>query len=83
MKVLVVDDELIARHMAAHTLEDAGYEVVAAANGRAALDVLHESGARIVISDWNMPELNGLEFCRLVRSAVTNSYTYQIGRAHV
>jgi putative two-component system response regulator len=78
MKIMVVDDELIARQMAAHTLEQAGYEVVALSNGLEALDQLHASGARIVVSDWNMPELDGLEFCRLVRDGQTDGYTYII-----
>ena len=78
MKVLVVDDELLARHMATHTLEQAGYELIAARNGREALDQLQKTGARIVVSDWNMPELDGLEFCRLVRSGQFNGYTYLI-----
>jgi putative two-component system response regulator len=78
MKVLVVDDELISRQILAHSLEKAGYEVLFAANGREGLELLRTSGARIVVSDWHMPEIDGLEFCRRVRSGQYARYIYLI-----
>jgi putative two-component system response regulator len=78
MKVLIADDEPIARHLAAHTLQQAGYEVITSTDGKSALDMLPSSGARIVVSDWNMPLLCGPDFCRQVRADSHGAYVYLI-----
>jgi putative two-component system response regulator len=78
VKVLIADDEPIARHLAAHTLQQAGYEVITANDGKTALEMLPNSGARIVVSDWNMPRLCGPDFCRRVRAEIPGAYIYLI-----
>ncbi|HBJ38713.1 MAG TPA: two-component system response regulator [Planctomycetaceae bacterium] len=78
MDVLVVDDELVSRHIAAQTLEAAGYNVRRAVNGREALDILLGSSIELVICDWNMPEMDGLEVCRHLRSGTIERYIYMI-----
>jgi putative two-component system response regulator len=78
VKVLIADDEPIARHLAAHTLQHAGYEVVTATDGRTAFEMLPTSGARIVVSDWNMPQLSGPDFCHRVRTDAYGAYVYLI-----
>ena len=67
MRVLIVDDDEIALELLTEALLGAGYEVTAARNGREALEVLRTGLYRIVISDWEMPEMNGLDLCRHVR----------------
>src|ERR1043166_2196028 len=49
------------------TLEDKGYDVVAAASGREALAMLVDVQIHLVISDWEMPDVDGLQLCRAVR----------------
>jgi two-component system chemotaxis response regulator CheY len=67
VKVLVVDDERLARHLLRGFLTRDGYQVVEAVNGAEALRVLQTQQIRFVITDWMMPELNGLELIRALR----------------
>ncbi len=76
MKVLVVDDDGITREMLRHALSEAGYDVETAGDGREALDVLRKGTARLVISDWEMPNMNGLELCQAIRAEDFNGYVY-------
>lgn len=78
MDVLVVDDEPISRQVAAHTLESAGYCVHEASNGREALEILLSSSIELVVCDWSMPEMDGLELCRRLRSGTVDRYVYMI-----
>ncbi len=59
--ILVVDDDDQFRRMVQRTLERAGFEVRAAANGRQALQIFTEHGADLVLTDLIMPECEGLE----------------------
>jgi putative two-component system response regulator len=79
MKVMIVDDNEIAIEVVRGTLEQAGYETETASNGREAVEMLRNGGCRLVISDWDMPEMNGLELCRAVRGgALGGGYVYVI-----
>jgi len=78
MNVLVVDDEAIARNFAAHVLEKAGYVVHKACNGREALEFLMTERCQLVVSDWEMPEVDGIELCRAIRNGNARGYTYFI-----
>jgi two-component system chemotaxis response regulator CheY len=65
---LVVDDSRAVRIILSRTLRELGFEVREAANGREALEVLAERAAvRLVLADWNMPEMNGVELVRRLR----------------
>ena len=68
-KALVVDDSRAVRMILARTLRELGYEVCEAANGRDALDIIESEKAllTLVLTDWNMPEINGLDLVKLVR----------------
>lgn len=76
MRILIVDDDDIALELLGDTLRDAGYDVDSAANGREALAALSRSAARIVISDWDMPEMNGVELCHQIRASDGRGYVY-------
>ncbi len=78
MKVLVVDDDEISLEMTSDVLRTFGFEVETARNGREALDVLGQGESRLVISDWEMPEMNGLELCRAIRTGDFCDYIYII-----
>jgi len=67
MKILVVDDEEITQTMLENMLTEAGYEVEIASNGQQALEALRRGDCRLVISDWEMPKMNGLELCQAIR----------------
>ena len=69
MKALVVDDSKAMRSILKRILKDLGFEVFEAANGQEGLERLAKAGATdLALVDWNMPEMNGLEFVRAVRS---------------
>jgi two-component system chemotaxis response regulator CheY len=65
--ILVVDDSPLLRRISYETLSEAGYKVVEAENGKAGLAQLEKYTPSLIISDLNMPEMNGLEFIRTLR----------------
>jgi len=76
--VLIVDDEAVARDLLRHGLEAAGYRVTAAEDGKRALEELRRGSCQLVVSDWEMPGLDGIELCRAVRSGEFDRYIYVI-----
>ncbi len=67
-KILVVDNHPVMLQFMARLLEKHGYEVLTAENGLAALDVLQQHVPDIVFIDLVMPNIDGAEFCRIVRN---------------
>jgi len=65
--VVLAEDDAPTRALLARQLERAGYEVTGCADGREALDAIRRVGSGILIADWSMPEMDGLELCRAVR----------------
>ena len=78
MRVLIVDDDELALLVLADTLKDAGHEVETAANGKEAIERLQAGSCRLVISDWEMPEMTGIELCRAIRADDLPGYVYVI-----
>jgi len=77
MRVLVADDNLISRRLLEAALRKWDYEVVAAADGNEAWEILRSPNApRLAILDWMMPGLSGPEICRRVRASGGERYTY-------
>lgn len=69
MRALVIDDSRTVRLIIGKILTELGLDVVEAGNGREGLERLAENpDANVVLVDWNMPEMNGLEFVRAVRA---------------
>ncbi len=69
--VLVVDDSATMRQMIVFTLKEAGYQVVEAENGQDALSKLTANPINAVITDLNMPVMDGFTFIRSVRAMAT------------
>jgi two-component system, chemotaxis family, chemotaxis protein CheY len=69
-RALVVDDSRAMRMILSRTLAQSGFEVLQAANGREALEIMDREGSSIglVLLDWNMPELTGIEVLESLRS---------------
>ena len=78
MKILVVEDEEFSRRMLEGYLLQLGYEVVTASNGEEAWQELQRDEIRLVITDWVMPEMGGLELIRRIRSRDQGPYVYTI-----
>ncbi|MFZ2103601.1 MAG: response regulator [Oricola sp.] len=66
-KILTVDDSRTMREMLRHTLANAGFEVVTAEDGADGIQKLRESQPDVVITDINMPVMDGFEFIENVR----------------
>jgi two-component system, cell cycle response regulator len=77
VKILVADDDAVSRLLMQRMLRETEFEVVTARNGREALQVLsEEDGPRLVLLDWTMPEMSGLEVCRAIRNGLRRAYIY-------
>lgn len=78
MKILIAEDDFISRKLLVTTLNQFGHEVEAYENGMEAWNAYTKHRWPIIVSDWLMPSLDGLSFCRRVRSAKADDYTYFI-----
>lgn len=66
--VMIVDDSISIRQVVGLTLRGAGYDVIEGSNGRDALAKLGGRKVHLVVSDVNMPEMNGIEFVKAVKA---------------
>lgn len=79
MRILIVEDDDVSLRVLARTLEKLGYDTVAAADGAEGWDRFNEHQPAVVITDWMMPRVDGLELCRRIRgNAANDGYTYLI-----
>ncbi len=77
-RILLVDDEPTQRLIMARLLKRAGYEVETAGNGREALAKLETGDFQLMITDWEMPEMDGIALCSAVRALQNKAYVYII-----
>lgn len=68
--ILVVDDEFLVGDVVAFALEDEGYRVARAGNGSKAFDLLGKVHPDLIITDYMMPVMNGLELADAVRASL-------------
>jgi putative two-component system response regulator len=78
LRVLIVDDNRIALTVLEHALTEGGYEVTAVTGARQAMEMMRQGLHRLVITDWEMPDMDGLELCHAIRSEGLAGYTYII-----
>lgn len=76
MKVLIADDSAVPRLILERTLAALGHETASAVDGADALARLQTFPAEVVLSDWLMPNMDGIELCRQIRVAEADHYTY-------
>lgn len=76
LPVLVVDDSKAQRRVLALQLQRWGYQVTEASSGEEALDVCRTTPFEMVLSDWMMPGMTGLEFCRQFKELPREGYGY-------
>ena len=67
MKIVIAEDDPGSRQMLRRLLEGLNFEVVAVEDGQGAFDHLEAHDVRLLLTDWMMPRLDGLELCRRVR----------------
>lgn len=73
--ILVVDDEAHIRHVVSLKLRNAGYEVITAQNGEEGFDIATQQNPDLIITDYQMPILSGLEMCQRLKANETTSQT--------
>jgi two-component system, sensor histidine kinase and response regulator len=78
MKILIAEDEFISRSFLENMLESLGHEVISAEDGLRAWENFQQESVRMVITDWVMPEMDGIELCRKIRQADLPHYVYII-----
>ncbi len=66
--ILVVEDEPAQRHILSYNLENQGYQVIVAADGAEALLLIDETPPDLIILDWMLPEVSGIEVCRRIKA---------------
>ena len=77
-KILVADDDPFIRVFLQKQLTNAGYTVTIAENGAEGFAKAKADTPDIIVSDWTMPEMDGVEFCHAVRNDETLRYSYFI-----
>ena len=78
MHVLIAEDEEIQAELLRAALTEAGYQVTVARTGTQALELVRTGGFQLLVSDWEMPEMSGVELCREIRERMTSIYVYVI-----
>ncbi len=76
MKIMVVDDEIVSRKTLELFAKKLDYKVLVASDGLEAWEIWKQENPRIVITDWVMPNMNGLELCSRIREHEGDNYTY-------
>jgi CheY-like chemotaxis protein len=78
MKILIAEDDFVSVKVLQLSLEHEGHEVLVAGNGEEAWAIFDADPVRVVVSDWMMPGMDGLELCRRIRARPKTDYTYFI-----
>jgi diguanylate cyclase (GGDEF)-like protein len=78
MKILLAEDDLVTRRFLTVMLQNLGHEVTATADGEEALAQFLSYHPPVVISDWHMPHLDGVELCQRLRNLGLDQYTFFI-----
>lgn len=80
MRILIADDDFDVRLLLSRTVQKWGHEVLTAEDGAEALELIKSENITFVISDWMMPNMDGLELCRNIRELdeANSGYTYVI-----
>lgn len=76
MKILIADDQVIARRILEEAIGDLGHEVTVVCDGREAWDQLTANRFDVVISDWVMPRIDGIELARRIRGRKGEPFTF-------
>jgi two-component system, cell cycle response regulator len=76
IKVLVVDDDFKLRRLVSHLLRNVGYHVIEAVDGEEGLSLALQESPQIIVTDWSMPSMNGLELCRTLRRMESGRHTF-------
>lgn len=77
-RILILDDDHQVRNMFRQTFERAGYAVLAVESAEEALDVMTETPCNVLFLDLNLPGMNGIELCRIIRKKWPMAIPYAV-----
>lgn len=78
MRVLIAEDSTVSAKVLERALKQLGYEVTVAHDGKRAWELFQAQPSPIVITDWEMPEMDGIELCRRIRQVSQEEYVYLV-----
>ncbi|MBT3368366.1 MAG: response regulator [Nitrospina sp.] len=78
MEILIAEDNAVSRKLLEKVVVNFGYRVLVAENGRKAWELFQQNRVSMVITDWMMPEMDGIALCKKIRSSSVKNYTYII-----
>ncbi|CAB1074346.1 hypothetical protein JY97_11580 [Alkalispirochaeta odontotermitis] len=78
MRILIAEDDKDSQKLLERILQKENYEVVIADDGRMAWDIIQQEDIRMVITDWLMPQMGGVELCEKIRREASSGYVYLI-----
>lgn len=78
IKILIIDDDRIIQLVIKHALQEQGYEIILANNGVKGLELAYKHSPALIICDWQMDDIDGLEVCRKIKSEPSLSTTFFI-----
>ena len=78
MDILIAEDDFISRKLLVNILEELGHVVTVACDGEEAWQLYKKQPCRMVITDWLMPQVDGLELVKRIRGQDLSDYTYVV-----
>jgi len=78
MKILIAEDDPVSLTILQAVLQSEGHDVITSSSGAEAWEKFDREPSRVIVSDWVMPDMDGLELCRRVRQRMKTEYTYFI-----
>ena len=78
LHIVIAEDDLVTRRLIEKFLRDEGHHVTAFGSGQEAWSHFTSQPVQVIVSDWNMPDMDGLDLCRQVRALRRETYTYFI-----
>jgi sigma-B regulation protein RsbU (phosphoserine phosphatase) len=76
MKILISEDDSVSRLLLSATLKKLGHDVIETKDGKEAWEAFQKEYFQVLISDWMMPEMDGLELLQMIRAEKREKYTY-------
>ncbi|MGQ0715501.1 MAG: response regulator [Gemmatimonadaceae bacterium] len=78
MKALIADDDSLMRTLTTHAVRERGHDILEATDGQQALTIFEAEHPQLVIVDWNMPSLTGVDVCRHIRASEYSRETFVV-----
>ncbi len=78
MEILIAEDDLVGRTLLAEMVKKIGYDPLVVKDGAKAWKIIQQKDVKLLITDWQMPDLDGISLCKKIRSAKFPNYIYII-----